>query len=292
MLPLNALKTFDTAARYENFSRAADELHVTHTAVSHQIRKLEEWLGTELFLRVGRKVKLSPTGVMLRNRTNPIFDEILNIERMFQVRDRRKSLIVGCVPSIATRWLVPNLQAFSKMHPDIELQVLYAGHDDQLTSSIYDVLISFNAQLAGDLKRTNLISRMTRPVCSRHYLEAAGCPETPADLLGHTLLHDDTKDGWKSWFLNAGVTVERALDGTVFQDFNLLAVSAIAGHGVALCPVDVFRYEIERGDLIELFDTATRMEEYYALWTRQQCGPPAKAFANWFCDVVDGPADG
>jgi LysR family glycine cleavage system transcriptional activator len=285
MPPLNALRTFNVAAQCESFSTAARRLNVTHTAVSHQIAKLEDWLGTDLFRKEGRAVRLTQTGIALKLRTSHVFDELLDIGRDFQVHGRRDSLIVGCIPSIATRWLVPNLRDFTSGHPDLDVQVLYADMRDQLMESIYDVLITYIPQKSQDVVEIPMIPRKTHAVCSQNFLDRYGPFDRPEDLLQTDLLHDETRDGWREWFEAAGITLHEPMKGTMFQDFNLLVISAIAGHGAALCPIEAFRDEIRRGDLIRLFPIATNSDKYYNLYTRKRAPKSVAVFAQWFRDV-------
>ncbi|ALR17462.1 MULTISPECIES: LysR substrate-binding domain-containing protein [Vibrio] len=283
--PLNALKAFNCAAKYENFSKAAEELHVTSTAISHQISNLEEWFGVELFKKKGRSVMLTQTGHELKHRTGRVFDELADIATDFKVRGRKSSLVVGCIPSIATRWLVPNLKSFTKLYPDVEVQVLYVDMRDQLAGSTYDVLITYIEQESDDVIEIPFISRNTYAVCSPKFLEEYGPFDEPKDLLRSEVIHDENKDGWTEWFKLAGVDVEGGLPGNTYADFNLLVISAIAGHGVALCPIDAFREEIKRGDLVTLFDIASNTDKFYNICKRKDASKDVMSFVEWFVDV-------
>lgn len=283
--PLNALKAFNCAAKYENFSKAAEELHVTSTAISHQISNLEEWFGVELFKKKGRSVTLTQTGHELKHRTKRVFDELADIATDFKVRGRKSSLVVGCIPSIATRWLVPNLKSFTKLYPEVEVQVLYVDMRDQLAGSTYDVLITYIGQESDDVIEIPFISRNTYAVCSPKFLEEYGPFDDPADILRSEVIHDENKDGWTEWFKLAGVTVEGDLPGHTYADFNLLVISAIAGHGVALCPIDAFREEINRGDLVTLFDVASNTDKFYNICKRKDSSKDVMSFVDWFIDV-------
>ncbi len=283
--PLNALKAFNCAAKYENYSKAAEELHVTSTAISHQISNLEEWFGVELFKKQGRSVTLTQTGRNLRYRTEHVFNELTDIAADFKVRGRKSTLVVGCIPSIATRWLVPNLKSFTKLYPDVEVQVLYADMRDKLGGSVYDVLITYIDQDSDDVVEIPFISRSTYAVCSPKFLEKYGPFNEPKDLLRAEVIHDENKDGWTEWFKRAGVTVDGDLPGNTYADFNLLVISAIAGHGVALCPIDAFREEVKRGDLVTIFDIASNTEKSYNICKRKNSSKSVMSFVEWFIKV-------
>src|SRR5258708_17256124 len=142
MPPLIALRAFEAAARLKSFSRAGDELHVTHAAISHQIKQLEEWFGRPLFRRVGRGVELTRLGKTIAASVTPAFGEISQVCQRMRLPRGRGALSVGCIPSIASRWLIPNLAEFSSRHPEIDLQVLYASAQARLSSADSDVLLT------------------------------------------------------------------------------------------------------------------------------------------------------
>ena len=282
--PLNALRAFEAAARLASLSRAGDELHVTHAAVSHQIRHLETWLGRRLFERAGRGIALTPAGEAYFQAIAPAFAALSAASLAQRRTNEARSLTVGCIPSIAARWLVPALPDFSARHPGIDLRIVYARAQDRFDEEACDVLITLGADARGGLASTRLFSRANRPVASPHYRAAHPRLTSAAGIAGADLLHDETLEAWAAWFAAAGVPAPKPC-GPVFQDFNLLATAVIAGHGVALCPVEVFRREIERGDLVVLSPIATLAQEGYFMISR---APPAKAvrgFVDWFAGI-------
>ncbi|MGF6173445.1 LysR substrate-binding domain-containing protein [Ensifer sp. 4252] len=284
--PLGMLRAFEVAARLASFSRAADELHVTHAAVSHQIRLLEEWFGRPLFLREKRGVSLLPDAARLADALTSCFARIA-IETEMLRANAKSSITVACIPSIATRWLIPALKDFLEQHPDIEVKVLYAMAEQRLRETGCDVLITLGADLSVGAQCDRLFSRANRPVASPRYIERKGGLDTPQAIATADLLHDETTVRWQEWFATAGLPIVRPpLRGPVFQDFNLLATAVIAGHGVALCPVEVFRREIDRGDLVVLSQIATLEDESYFLITKSTRTKPVAAFSAWFSSVV------
>ncbi|CAN7176888.1 LysR substrate-binding domain-containing protein [Mesorhizobium sp. LjNodule214] len=285
-IPLNAVRAFEAAARHLSFSAAGEELHVTHPAISHQIRRLEEWLGVSLFHRDARKVRLTEAGVILQASASSALAELGATCRRIRRNATLETLSVGCIPSIASRWLVPRLADFTARHPGIGMRVAYAKADERLGDGQNDVLITLGADPSPDVTSLRLFSRFNRPVCSPHYLARREHLRTPAGIAAADLLHDESRHGWREWFLEAGLPEVDVGNGPVFADFNILATAVIAGHGVALCPVEVFRDELRRGDLIVLSEVATNRDKGYFLTMSAQASPAALKFADWFRQEV------
>ncbi|ACP27066.1 transcriptional regulator, LysR family [Sinorhizobium fredii NGR234] len=285
MPPLGALRVFEAAARLASFSRAADELHVTHAAVSHQIRQLEEWFGRPLFRREKRGVRLAPEAERLAEALSASFERIAAEVESLRLR-AKSEITVACIPSIATRWLIPALGDFLASQTDVTVKVVYAMAAQRLRETGCDVLITLGADLSDGVLCERLFSRVNRPVASPRYLERKGRLDDAERIAHADLLHDETTAHWQTWFARAGLQTTAAR-GPVFQDFNLLATAAIAGHGVALCPVEVCRREIENGDLIVLSDLSVLEQESYFLISKSSRHKAVSAFCAWFKGVVD-----
>ena len=283
--PLGMLRAFEAAARLASFSRAADELHVTHAAVSHQIRLLEEWFGRPLFVREKRGVRLAPEAETLAALLTSAFERIAAETELLRL-NAKAQISVACIPSIATRWLIPALGDFVGSHPEVDVKVVYAMAEQRLRETGCDILVTLGADPTEGIRSDPLFSRINRPVASPRYLERKGELNGAQAIASADLLHDETVSRWRDWFARAGVAAGQTLRGPIFQDFNLLATAVIAGHGVALCPVQVFRREIEGGDLMILSDIATLEEESYFLITKSTRTKAVSAFSDWFVSVV------
>ncbi|MCX7278287.1 MAG: LysR substrate-binding domain-containing protein [Burkholderiales bacterium] len=281
-LSLGAVRAFEAAARHQSMSRAGDELFVTHAAVSHQVRNLEEWIGVPLFRRQGRGVQLTTAGEQLFVRVSPLLSGIADACKTVKAASKGASLTVGCIPSVASRWLVPNLDRFSSEFPDVEIRVAYAHADEKLASSNLDVLITYGEDPSKEVITEPLFSRINKPVCSPHFMTKHGPFRSPEQLIASELLHDASRDGWREWAGAAGLTLNKELAGTTYQDFNLLATAIIAGHGIGLCPVNVFSEEIRRGDLIVASDIATNGDKGYVVMTRRNRPKTVTNFVHWF----------
>ena len=280
--PLNTLQAFEAAARHSSLSRAGEELNITHAAVSGQIKRLEAWLGRRLFERSGRGVTLTPAGEELRKTVNAALAAISVTSQGLRKRKDKKSLAVACLPSIATRWLVPELPDFAAKHPDITIQVSYARAMEDFDPERYDVLITHQHIASETLSSIKLFSRINKPVASPAYLQKSKIGE---HLEGAKLLHDETMTAWDDWFAKAGHTPGNLTHGAVYQDFNLLATAVIAGHGVALCPIEVFRREIADGDLVILSNVATLEDHGYYLVSDAHSTKLVTTFTKWFVDA-------
>lgn len=284
--PLSALRAFEVAARHSSLSRAGDELHVTHAAVSHQVRNLEEWFGSALFRREGRGIQLTPVGHALYARVSPLFESMADACQRVKAMSGAGALTVGCIPSIASRWLVPNLPAFTQAHPGVDIRVVYAQAHERLGPADLDILITYGEDHGRGVVCERLFSRINKPVCSSHFLRERGPFADARAIAAAPLLHDETRAAWKEWCATAGLPEAYVDAGPVYQDFNLLATAVIAGHGIALCPINVFRTEILRGDLVVLSDIPTNADKAYNVMTRVDRAGIAGEFVDWFLAIA------
>jgi DNA-binding transcriptional LysR family regulator len=279
---LNTLQAFEAAARMQSLSKAGEELHVTHAAISGQIKKLELWIGRRLFERSGRGIILTRAGEEFLKTVQPALMAISATSQSLRIRRERRTLAVACIPSIATRWLIPALLKFSALYPDITLEVSYAQAHEHFDPERHDVLITHQNMTSDDLSSTLLFSRINKPVASPRYLEQSACDE---QLNRATLLHDEVVSAWEDWFSKAEYRPEGLIHGPIYQDFNLLASAVIAGHGVALCPIEVFRRELSHGDLVILSNVSTLADQGYYLICDKNSNHSTKAFRKWFTDI-------
>ena len=239
--PLTALRSFEAAARYGNFSQAAEELCVTQSAVSHQVRQLETWFGFDLFQRNGRRISVTEKGAELATSLTEAFGEVARTCRRISTSDDVVSLTVAAIPSVATCWLIPRLSDFWKTHPGIRIKLLYAIHGMDIDFHDVDIAIAYGEGGWSGVQITHLLAGAALPVCSPQYIEDKGPFDDPALLLNADLLHEQNRRGWENWFHNAGVKSEVLPPGPVFEDFNLLRSAALSGHGVALCAPGIAR---------------------------------------------------
>lgn len=284
--PLNALRAFEAVARLGSFRAAADALYVTQSAVSHQVRNLEDWLGQPLFEREGNRARLLPHGLELSNSLSSSFKEI---EAACQrTRNSSQALVIAAIPSIAMCWLIPRLSRFRTVHPEVETRIVYAFHGHEI--NFHDVHLAFvfsrGEPTLPNVESRYFLSGQCVPVCSPALLRSL-ChhPETDADILRLGLLHDGDSSGWKNWLKGFDASEQAAENGATFEDFNLLRAAALSGQGVALCPLAMVQSDIESGRLVQISDRITTDGfDYYllsALSASRQVNRQAQVFRDW-----------
>ncbi len=265
--PLNALRCFKSAARWQSFSKSAEELHVTQSAVSHQIRQLEQWFGTNLFDRLGRQTVPTPKGQELAKALAEAFDIMAVACKRVSQSDAAPQLTIASLPSIATIWLIPRLARFFADHPEIAVKVVYAFAGQPLNFEDYDIAILWGVDDWVDCVKTPLLDGSTIAVCNPQFLGREGNVKSPQDLMHKTLLHDTDRKGWQDWMRAAGLKHAGPAPGPTFEDFNLLRAAALAGQGVALCPRSLIRDDLASGRLVQMFNDVIikRDHAYYMI---------------------------
>jgi LysR family transcriptional regulator, glycine cleavage system transcriptional activator len=278
---LNALRAFEAAARNESFTLAAQELFVTHAAVSRHMRDLEEWLGVQLFHRTGRGVKLTDAGARYGRELTPLFDRFAAVTRDVMMSGKTRTLKVSVEPSIASRWLVPRLGRFNELHPDIELSVDPENRLVDFHTEDADLGIRYGPGNWRDVEALKLSDVEVFPVCSPGLI-AGHSDFKPSDLADYDLLHESRKEWWADWLAAAKVEGVEGWRGTVFQ--NHLAIEAAeAGQGFALGDQILCTDSLLEGWLVRPFEIDIRETFSYhivrAKGTRES--PPAQAFRAW-----------
>jgi LysR family transcriptional regulator of beta-lactamase len=273
-LPLNALRAFEAAARHQNLTRAASELCVSQAALSHQIKALEQHLGTSLFHRLPRGVALTDEGAALAPVLGEAFDRIAATLERFADGRYREVLSVGVVGTFATGWLLPRLPAFHAAHPDIELRVSTHNNRVDLAGEGLDLAIRFgDGDWQGQIAHA-LMEAPFAPVCAPSMARGL---RTPADLTQLPLLRSYRLEEWPQWFRAAGVA-EVAARGAMFDSSLTLASAAAAGAGVALLPLPMFRQDLDAGRLVCPFPIQIDAGRYWL--TRLRSRPEGEADAR------------
>lgn len=286
--PLNALRAFEAAARHHSFTRAADELHVTQAAISHQVRQLEEWLGLKLFERHGHALTHTAAGKAYAPELSRLLDALASAtERLAGSNNTLVGpLRITALPSFVARWLVPRLARFRVLHPGIDLHINseVAVHD--FAHGNFDLAIRLGLGRWPGLQ-ADLISReRLSPVCSPALLAQAPLA-TVAGLQAHTLLHDQPGDLWPRWLALAGATRSEAdaivRAGPGFSDSALVLQAAAEGQGVALGRMFLASADITAGRLVKPF--ALDLPNDYSYWLaypQAAAGQPRlAAFRDW-----------
>jgi LysR family transcriptional regulator, glycine cleavage system transcriptional activator len=261
---LNALRCFE-AARSGSFPRAAEELNVTQSAVSHQVRQLEQWFGLTLFDRLGRQTIPTPKGQDLARSLAEAFDIMAAACRRLQQSDGGPALTIAALPSFATIWLIPRLSQFFQDHPEVSIKVIYAFSGHKVDFDEVDIAVLWGPGEWEGCRSTRLLPGSTVPICNPNYLEKEGPFDVPQAILGKPLLHDTDRLDWQNWMRHAGLKHAGPSPGPIFQDFNLLRASALAGQGIALCPKRLIEDDLASGRLVQLFDTDIKHDYAYSI---------------------------
>ncbi|NVM76904.1 LysR family glycine cleavage system transcriptional activator [Duganella sp. SG902] len=281
----SALRAFEAAARHENFSRAAEELHLTHGAISHQVRGLEEELGRPLFVRHGRQVKITNDGLKFAQFLGKAFADIAAATDAMRATSISQRLTITSIPSFAARWLAPRLGKFIELYPDIEVVLQSSGALQDLAREGVDVGIRFGRGNYPGMVVLRLMGDVYYPVVSPHY-RGGQLPLAPGDLNRHTLLR--SAEHWTPWFNAAGLDYPEPSGGLLFEDLSMLIRSAADGNGVALVRHVVAMQEIASGQLLRLFDIATPSpDEYYFVTPPNAASKPqVQAFRDWLLEEI------
>jgi len=280
---LTALRAFEAAARHLSFTKAAEELFVTQAAVSHQIKHLEEQLGTQLFRRLNRQLLLTDAGQTLVQPMTQALDLMATgIERLNRNR-REGGLTVSTLESIAATWLVPRLANFRALHPEIELSLAITDHLADFDRDTADMAIRYGPGGWPRVAATKLADEEIFPVLAPALAARGPKLETPADLLQYPLIYEDLPETWEQWFAAAGVTGREIPGGIFMPHSNLVMQSVMAGEGVALGRSFLINPEIAAGRLVKPFETDLPASSgYYVVapeGTEDQ--PKIRAFTDW-----------
>lgn len=250
--PLSALKTFEAAARNGSFSLAAEELHVTHSAVSHQIRSLEEQLGIALFSRQGRRVSLTEDGRELAEATNLALHQLSAAIAAQRRRRNPNRLSVSVMPSFAGRWLAPRIVRFIDANPGCEVNIMSSTELVDFARDAVDLCIRWGPGGYAGVRAELLMDDTLFPVASPRVV-AGRLPLSPAELAGLPLIRAYGED-WQPWFRAAGLDLPEPSSGLMLSDSGLVVQAAIEGHGVALARRSLAANALRSGELLRLFD--------------------------------------
>jgi len=260
--PLNALKAFEAAARNESFTRAADELHVTQGAVSHQVKALEKTLGLKLFDRERQRLALTGSGRDYLSVVRDAFDRIAaGTERLTQRRDSNV-LTISTSPDFAAKWLVHRLGRFAETHPGVDLRVVATDHHVDFARDEVDLAVRHGDGKWPSLDAVRVCPERLFPVCSPKLLSGRRRIAKPIDLLHFPLLRLEDWSTWTKWFAAAGVS-EPECRGPIINRASMLIDAAIDGQGIALARTALAARDLIDGRLIKPFDISLRLTNAY-----------------------------
>jgi LysR family glycine cleavage system transcriptional activator len=277
---LTGLRAFEAAARYLSFTRAAEALHVSQAAISHQIKSLEGQLGVDLFRRKTRALELTEAGLRLYPMAQQAFDLLEKGVRESRTQPDRQRLTISVLPSFASGWLVKRLGRFTSAHPSIQVRLTASEELADFLSDDIDVGIRYGLGKYPDLHVEHLMDEDLFPVCEPGLASRLDGPE---DLSGVTLLHDDGHGQWTTWLAALGVDSVDPSRGPVYTDSNMVIQAAIEGHGVALARSGLSRDALEDGRLVQPFDFSMPANFAYYLVYPKEYGnrEEVRAFSKW-----------
>ncbi len=279
--PLAAMRAFEAAARLESFSRAADEIHLTHGAVSHQVRALEAFVGVPLFVRQGRGVVLTGDGRALAAEIRGALERIGAAAQAIRRRAASNRLTISVLPSFGSRWLMPRIARFMSAHPGWDVSIDSSASLADFARDDIDVAIRFGHAPWPHLHHEWLMDDDYIMVASPRY-NGGRLPSRPDQVKRHTLLRADPEP-WKSWCEAAGIDLLMPTTGVAYQDMGVMLQSAIDGDGIMLSRRAIAAADIEKGALVQLFDIAIPAGlAYWIVWPDD--APPSDrvlAFRHW-----------
>ncbi len=281
--PLNATKAFEAAARLGSFTRAAAELNVTHGAVSRQIRLLEDWLGTRLFVRTSRNAVPTQAASDLLAEIGPALDRVAAVSLHVRGSAKARGLLrVSALPTFAMRWLIPRLPEFQRDHPDLELRIVTASTPVEQFRMDVDAVISGPSRQPGWVAE-RFLGEARLPLLSPDLME--GRPlRAPLDLARHTLLHAATLlEAWPRWLEAADVPHLKPARDQIFEHFYFAIQAALEGLGVVMGPLALVGDELREGRLLApIREPALRARGYFVYAPETSSDAPAvAAFRKW-----------
>ena len=291
---LNGLRAFEAAARNLSFTRAAEELAVTQTAISHQIRRLEDQLGRKLFDRRGRALTLTRAGQDYVPAVRAAFDKLRGATDKLLRPDSARRLTVSTLPSLAAKWLVPRLPSFQEAHPEIDVRIATSVALVDFRRDDVDVAIRYGHGDWPGLRADWLMTEETFPVCGPALRDGETPLRQPADLARHTLLHMSVRDDWHQWLTAAGVDGVDVTRGHTFDTHVAMLQAAIDGLGVALGRAPFVEADLAAGRLVAPFQVTLPADAgfYVVSPTATADRPPVPAFRDWLLrTMADAPPE-
>jgi LysR family transcriptional regulator, glycine cleavage system transcriptional activator len=285
--PFPALRAFEAAARHDSFTAAANELHVTHGAISRQVAAFEAWVGVQVFHRAGKRVRLTEDGRRYLATVQAAFDSIALATNQLRDTGVVHVLRVNALPTFAMKWLLPRLNQFQRKMPNVELRLSTSNAPvEQLEG--YDVAVRRGPAHWPNCVSGHFLAESELPVCSPALLQRSPIVEAD-DLARHVLLHSDTRPGaWQHWLMAAGVKA-KCRKKQSFDHFYLALQAAVDGLGVALGPLPMLADELASGRLVTPLN-GPRIDSRGYWWVARRevaQSPLVEQFCGWLQEQGD-----
>ena len=281
--PLTALPAFDAAARHLSFTKAAEELNLTHGAISRAIRNIEDRLGIRLFERGTRSVRLTPEGAAYAAEIGAALDRIGAATIAATAARTSGILTVSTSDGFAGRWLMPRLHRFHQAHRDIDVRLATSGVLADFISDGIDIAIRYGEGGYAGVVSEFLADEEVSPVCSPALMAGEHPLRSPADLRHHRLIHDNFRIGWAMWLEHAGVSGVNPEGGLRFDSAVYAIEAAVQGEGVLLGRSALVSADLAAGRLVRPFDLSllSRWKYYVVYPERALRQRKVKVFRDW-----------
>ena len=288
--PLNALAAFEAVSRHLSFTKAAQELFLTPSAVSQRVTQLEKHLKVKLLARSRRTVELTAAGARYLESVRGALSTLALASDGFAGNEPRQ-LRLSVVPVFASHWLLYRLRSFQRLHPNVDLDIQTSTALANVRTGEVDVAIRWGKGDWPGVEKVKLFADELFPVCSKSYLKEMGVAQSPADLRGAVLLRHSFQP-WKPWLEKAGLDWPEPTHGPVFNDSSLMLQAATDGHGIALGRRMLTEDLLDQGLLVRLFDISAFIEEaFYVVFMKDSLQrAEVAAFVDWIKSVVEEEA--
>ncbi|RJG12608.1 transcriptional regulator GcvA [Pseudomonas cavernicola] len=281
-----ALVSFEAAARHQSFTKAAEELSLTQSAICRQIAGLEEFLGIALFRRSRRGVKLTEAGLSYSRRVAAQLDAVERDTLSVMGQHGAGSLELAIVPTFGTQWLLPRLKHFQALHPEVTVNLTNRTRPFLFADTEFDAAVYFGDADWSGTESHFLMPENPLPVCSPQLIPA-GRQLTAEAIAGLPLLQQSTRPyAWRQWFNSLGLNVPRDMTGPRYELFSMLAQAAMHEMGIALIPPFLIQRELAEGRLVVALDHACLSDKaYYLIIPERKVESAAlRAFRDWLVE--------
>lgn len=283
--PITGLRYFEAVSRLGSMTMAAKELHVTHSAISQQIKLLEEFIGVSLFIRQGRQIRISEEGRLYALQVRKLLDHIAEATRQIQVIPRQKELTISVTPSFGNYWLMPRLPMFQEKFPDIKLRLQATLSVTDLHQESIDIAIRMGLGHWGNMETHYLFTDELMVIASPAFQEG-NLPQTPEEILSSHLIH--STESWQTWQQAAGVDHIYLHPTLCINDSNLIIDAVRRAEGIALERRSLVHDAIQRGELIQLspYTVPYPYPHWLVYRTNNEKSLEQRIFAEWLSEEV------
>lgn len=285
---LNALKTFTVSAQRLNFTKASEDLLVSPSAISHQIKVLEEYLGCKLFLRKNRSLELTEEGDFLFQRLQRPFYEINQALNELRMPYGKSRINLSLRPFVSSMWFTSKLSDLWRKHPGIEVNLIHSlKAPDFFRDNINFAIVWGKENDWPQLNTFRIIPGNLTPICSPQYLDEHGPITAPIQLNQHVLIHEENHLGWQKWLHKAAQQDLQAIKSFHIDDTNVRLNAVLNGQGIMLgCPV-LLQEMVQKGELVQLFDIYLDEYAYFLAYPKEiNLSKQEQEFIQWVQSIA------